>query len=125
MMGALAVVSGVAGLFHFGVIDPLADVLPSWLALLSQGMYLTAGVALLVGVARGSFSIEAFGLVLLATVAGTREIVFVIYFGPHAVALTSVVFYLAILWACGARLRTLLRRQTVIAVRLASETETA
>jgi hypothetical protein len=117
-IAAVAVAGGIAGIMHFGVIDPLSKVLPGWLVAVFGALYLVSGLCLIVGLVKRSFQVEAAGLVFLATSLVVREIVYIAYLGAHADALVSSTFYAAFLFACWARLKTLLRGETLIRTRV-------
>jgi hypothetical protein len=118
MIAVWVLFSGIFGLLHFGIIDPLAALLPWWLAQTFNASAAIAGICLLVGVKKGSFPVEAVGLILLAMVVMGRLVVFVAYLGFHTSALSTVVFDSAVWWFCAVRLRTLLHGQTVVLIKM-------
>jgi hypothetical protein len=113
LLAGLVVVSGIAGLLHYGVIDPIGALLPEWLVVGTQGAYLTSGLLMLLGMGRGRRDIEALGLVLLSTSGVIRWITYGYLLGFSPNFIVSGVFNTLIVVASVVRIKTILRGSVV------------
>lgn len=75
-IGLLSIVSSTAGMFHFGIIDPVTSTLPYWEAILVNLAYILSGIGMTAGILADLGSVEAFGLWLLS---GSVIVRFVLY----------------------------------------------
>jgi hypothetical protein len=113
-IGFLVIVSGIAGLFRFGVTDPLAKLLPTWENVTFDVVYLAAGLGIVVGLSRARARSEGGGLILLGAAVVVRAVVYLVAIGLDAKLIVSLVFDVVILWASIRRLRSLIRGEVIV-----------
>jgi hypothetical protein len=113
-IGFLVIVSGVVGLFDFGITDPLAKVLPTWQNVTFNVIYLVSGVGIVLGLTRGRGRVEAAGLALLVASAIVRAVVYLAALGLDQRLVVSIVFDVVILWAARTRYRSLRRGDVLV-----------
>lgn len=112
----LLIVSGIAGVAHVGIIDPVSALLPSWEAAALNWMAVVTGMLMGAGVGLAARGSEMAGLLFLLAVILCRLILYGYYLGAHADFATTAVFDSAVIWAAVARLITLRNRQVLIRV---------
>jgi hypothetical protein len=116
LIGMLAVLTGGLGLFHIGGVgtDVLSVLLPVWLRVTVQVIYLTAGLAMLTGLGVDRPDLEGFGLVTLAASTIIRTIALIKVVGLTPPVITAAAFNILLIWACVARMLSLSRREAII-----------
>lgn len=102
-------VQAVIAFAGWGIVDPIAVLLPEWAAYGFNVAYLVAGLALLFGVLRPRGDVEGAGLVLLGCLVIARGVMFGVLFGWGRVSFTSLAFSGAVAVACIARLHLIAR----------------
>lgn len=112
----LLVVSGVAALLHFGLIDPVAALLPSWESAALSAMSIMTGGLLIAGAGVPHRGAEAAGLLFLTAVVLSRFLLFGFYLGFGKSFAVTGVFDAALVWAAVARLDTIRRREVLVRV---------
>lgn len=118
VIAGLSIISGLVGLLHVGTgSDALDAELAPLLVSAFQVTYLVSGLAMFVGLGRGSASLEGFGLVLLALSIVVRFVAVTAAVGVSIQVVILLVFYVLILWACLTRLRALFRGDVLIRAR--------
>ena len=90
-----------------GLVDPLGQLLPEWLAMVWNTSYLVAGLAILGGLLWPRGDVEGAGLILLTAVIVARSIMFGQLLGWGVHALTSVAFGVFVAAAALARISLL------------------
>ena len=113
----LAFVSGLTGLFHIGIVDPIGQLLPAWEADLLNSALLLCGGFLIVGVCLASASIEAIGLWLLNTTIVARFILYGKFFNYGTAFVLTGIFDLAIIAAGSIRLRSIRTKHVLLKVK--------
>jgi len=115
-IAALLVISGLAALAGYGLIDPVTALLPGWEATVLSVMSVTAGALMVTGIGAGSRGAETAGLLFLAAVILCRFLLFGAYLGFGANFAVTGVFDGAVIWAAWVRLRTVRRGQVIVRV---------
>jgi len=115
-VAALLVISGVAALAGYGLIDPVAALLPPWEATALSAMSVTAGALMLAGTGVPSRGAETAGLLFLIAVILSRFLLFGAYLGFGSRFAVTGVFDAAVIWAAAARLGTVRRGQVIVRV---------
>lgn len=111
-----ALFSGVASIAHFGVIDPLAALLPHWEALFLNIATLISGVFMVAGVSSGISRIEQAGLFFLDGILISRFLLYghYLHYGPNF--FVTGLFTLALLAASVARSITISKKHIIVKV---------
>jgi hypothetical protein len=99
-IAALLAVYGVAALAGYGIIDPVAALLPAWEATALSVMSVATGVLITAGTA---------GLLFLVAVIACRFLLFGYYLGYGSQFVTTGVFDTGLVWAAGTRLSAIRR----------------
>lgn len=110
-IAVVIVVQAVIALGGWGVLDPMAVLLPGWLSVAFSIAYLTAGLAILAGLMVPRGDVEGAGLVLLAALVSARGVMFGALLGWGMESVTSLAFSLCVAVACIARLWVLRGRR--------------
>ncbi|HET9672870.1 MAG TPA: hypothetical protein VFQ40_08500 [Actinomycetota bacterium] len=126
--GCLAVISGLAGLFGFGMGSRLLRLLFSHgFQITFYSAYLVAGLLILFGLGAARARIEAVGIVWLGAVVAVQAILFIAFAINRPELWEDVaigtVFYLVMLAACLTRLRALLRHEKLVRVEVGGGNE--
>jgi hypothetical protein len=116
-IAALLIITGIAGGLHYGVIDPVAALLPAWEATLLSAMSGVTGALLLAGSGIPHRGAEAAGLLFLCCVIVSRFILYGYYLGFGASFAVTGIFDAALVWAAVARLATVGRHEVLVVVR--------
>jgi len=115
--GFLALYAGVAGLLDIGTIDPINELLGSFLVAAFQTAFAAAGLLILVGIARSFGTVEALGVGLLAVNLVVRGIAVLAVAGLSLATGGVVVLYAGLVVACGVRLSSILRADVIARVK--------
>ena len=115
-IAALLVISGVAALLNYGLIDPVQALLPGWEALTLSSMSVATGVLMLAGTAAPHRGAEAAGMLFLIGVISVRFLLFGVYLGFGANFAVTGVFDTAVVVAALVRLDTIRRGQVTVRV---------
>jgi hypothetical protein len=113
-IGVLVIISGIAGLMKFGVVDPVAQLLPYWEFVAVNVMYLLAGVGIITGILVDLGDIEAFGLWFLSGAIIARFVLYGYYLGIDKNFIITGTFDFAFVVAAYTRLRHIKKRQVLI-----------
>lgn len=115
-VAALLVISGIAALLHYGLVDPVTALLPWWEATVLSVMSIATGGLMIAGAAVPHRGAEAAGLLFLAGVILSRFLLYGFYLGFGADFAVSGIFDGALVWAAFARLATIWRREILVRV---------
>lgn len=115
-IAALLIITGIAGGLHYGVIDPVAALLPAWEATLLSAMSGVTGALMLAGSGFPHRGAETAGLVLLTCVILSRFLLYGYYLGFGANFAVTGIFDTALVWAAVARLVTICRHEVLVRV---------
>lgn len=102
-VAAVIVVQAVIAFGSWGIVDPVSQLLPGWLTVAFNVLYLIAGVAILAGLILSRGDVEGAGLVLLSSIVMARGVMFGQLLGWDIKAVTSLAF--AVFVAAAAVLR--------------------
>jgi hypothetical protein len=108
-IAALLAVYGVAALAGYGIIDPVAALLPAWEATALSVMSVATGVLITAGTAVPHRGAETAGLLFLVAVIACRFLLFGYYLGYGSQFVTTGVFDTGLVWAAGTRLSAIRR----------------
>lgn len=108
-IAALLAVYGIAALAGYGIIDPVADLLPAWEATALSVMSVATGVLMTAGTAVPHRGAETAGLLFLVAVIACRFLLFGYYLGYGSQFVTTGVFDAGLVWAAAARLSSIRR----------------
>lgn len=110
----LLAVYGVAALAGYGIIDPVAALLPAWEATALSVMSVATGVLMITGTAIPHRGAEAAGLLFLIAVITSRFLLFGYYLGYGSQFVTTGVFDAGLVWAAMSRLSAVRRGLVII-----------
>lgn len=113
----LLIISGAVGLAHYGIIDPIAALLPAWEAAALNIMAIFAGGLMTTGMGGSLKRPELSGLLLLLGVVICRFILFGYYLGFGENFVTTGVTDAAFIWAAVARLITILNGSSIVIIK--------
>lgn len=116
-IAAFVLLSGIFGLLHYGIIDPVGDTFPSWLSITIQTTYALSGLFILLGLLFVYRNIEASGHLLLIGASIGRLTAQISFLGFDPVAYTSLLFSCILIWAAATRVIEILRRRWTIVVK--------
>lgn len=108
------VISGVSGLFHYGVIDPLAILIPMWEEIALNCLAIISGLCMLFGVAIDSGRFEAAGLFFLNGALISRFILYGHYLGYGNNFIQTGIFDLVVVIASLIRGRTIRKKHVIV-----------
>lgn len=114
LLAVIAIASCIFGLLHLTYANPLDAVLGRNLTIAFELGYGVAGVLMLLGLGFAKGNVEAAGLVLLGSSGLVRCLVLWQLLGFTRDVAVALVFYVLIVGACVARLRSLLRHEVII-----------
>ena len=115
-IASLLILSGVTGLLHIGVIDPVSALLPSWEAVLLNWASVLSGGFIVTGIVFGRSNVERSGLFFLIGVVVSRFLLYGHLFSYGANFVETGLFYLTIIWAAVIRIMSTAKKQTLIRV---------
>src|SRR5260221_9414188 len=113
-IAGLLIVSGIAGLARYGIIDPTAALLPAWEAVSLNIFFAATGLLILAGVAAAWRAGEAAGMLFLTGVIAARFLLFGWYLGFGPAFIVTGVFDAGLIWAAVARLLAISRHQVIV-----------
>ena len=116
-VGVLVLVSGLTGLFHIGLIDPVNQLLPTWEASTFNAAFFICGVFLISGIFLASAAIESVGLWLLNSTIVARFILYGYYLHYGKDFFLTGIFDLAIIAAGFVRLQTVNTQHVILKVK--------
>jgi hypothetical protein len=93
----------------YGIIDPVAALLPAWEATALSVMSVATGVLITAGTAVPHRGAETAGLLFLVAVIACRFLLFGYYLGYGSQFVTTGVFDTGLVWAAGTRLSAIRR----------------
>jgi hypothetical protein len=103
-IAAIIVVQAIVAFGRWGIVDPTTTLLPNWMTVLFNTLYLVAGALILTGLLWPRGDVEGAGLVLLAGTVMARGIMFGQLLGWQVRAVTSIAFALFVASAAVARI---------------------
>lgn len=116
-IAVLLIFYGVTALAHYGLVDPVAALLPGWEATLLSVMSAGTGALLLAGAGIPHRGAETAGLLFLIGVIASRFLLYGFYLGFASNFIVTGAFDVTLIWAALARLlMTTLRGEVLIRV---------
>lgn len=115
VFGFFCAYGGLAGLFKFGIVlTAYSQAISGKFLVISNTLYLISGLAIFIGLGIRRGDIEAFGLILLATVLVVRTLIFSFVFGLNPVIVNSYILNAAFIFSSIIRLKTIIKNNRFI-----------
>ena len=121
VIAALLILSGVFGLMHFGLIDPVTALLPQWESVLLNWLAILSGVFMFSGIATGVGRVEQAGLWVLNGVILSRFLLYGKYLGYGETFAQTGVFDATVVVASIVRMHSIKKRYVLMRVKDQSE----
>lgn len=111
-----AIVAGIAGFYHFGIVDPLAALIPTWEGEALNAATIASGAFMTAGIAGGSAKTEQAGLLFLDAILLCRFFLYghFFHYGSNFIVMGS--FIIAILIASIVRSLSVRKRHILLKV---------
>jgi hypothetical protein len=113
-VSGLLVITGIAGLGHIGILDPVFTLIPHWESVSINTLTLLSGLLMAIGVIAGWARAEVPGLFFLLAVIITRFIIIGVYEKFSSSFVTTGFFYILVVAAAVIRLRAIRKGDTII-----------
>lgn len=115
-VAGLLVITGIAGLGRFGILDPVFTVIPHWESIAINVVTLLSGLLMTGGVIMGWVRAEVSGLFFLLAVIISRFIIIGIYEKFSSAFVTTGFFYVLVVAAAVIRLRAIQKGDAIVRV---------
>jgi hypothetical protein len=112
----LLIATGITGIFHAAVVDPVDALLPHPEAVALYAMSAFTGLLMAAGIAASNRGTEIAGLLFLTAVILDRFILYGYYLGFGASFIVTGIFDSAIVWAALTRLHTVRKRRALVMI---------
>ncbi len=113
----LLMLSGTAALMHYGVIDPVAVLLPHWEAIFLNVLSILSGFLMIMGMALDEGRVEESGLLFLCGSLISRFLLYGHYLHYKSGFFVTGLFYLTIIIAGAVRIVTIRRKSTIVRIK--------